>query len=90
MKQPIVQRMILLQLVAQVMAYNIHFSLLKHSHLFLTAGEPDSSPLRGYFPKLTKRSASIDTSPSVPQDSSPPSDPWRFFSDIKVFILQKQ
>lgn len=51
-----------------------------------TTGEAESSPLRGYLPKLIKRSASIDTSPaaSVGQDSSPPSDPWRFLSDIKV------
>lgn len=48
-------------------------------------GEPESSPLKGYLPKLIKRSASIDTSPaSTTQDSSPPSDPWRFFTDIKV------
>lgn len=62
------------------------------------AGEqPESSPLKGYLPKLIKRSASIDTSPAntassggnCEASSSPPSDPWRFFSDIKVLIIDK-
>lgn len=54
----------------------------------LGTGEPESSPLKGYLPKLIKRSASIDTSG---QDSSPPSDPWKFLSDIKVYskVTQK-
>lgn len=50
----------------------------------------NSSPLKGYLPKLIKRSASIDTSPAGAgnqESSSPPaSDPWRFFTDIKVWF----
>lgn len=53
--------------------------------------ESNSSPLKSYLPKLIKRSASIDTSPAAggganqESSSSPPSsDPWRFFTDIKV------
>lgn len=55
-----------------------------------TVGESNnSSPLKGYLPKLIKRSASIDTSPagSGNQESPPSSDPWRFFTDIKVIEL---
>lgn len=49
----------------------------------LFTGEPENSPLK-LFPKLVKRSTSIDVGHL---DASPPSDPWRFFSDIKVTFL---
>ncbi|XP_063917342.1 testis-expressed protein 2 isoform X3 [Zophobas morio] len=49
--------------------------------------EPDSSPLK-YLPRLVKRSTSIDITPSSTIDASPPSDPWRFFSDIKGKITK--
>lgn len=61
--------------------------------------ESNSSPLKSYLPKLIKRSASIDTSPASgatttnqESSSSPPSssDPWRFFTDIKVNFIQHQ
>lgn len=52
------------------------------------SGEAENSPIKVYLPKLIKRSASIDTSPSAPQDSSPPADPWRFFTDIKGKITK--
>ncbi|KAJ8971840.1 hypothetical protein NQ317_001553 [Molorchus minor] len=53
-----------------------------------TVGEPDSSPLR-YLPRLVKRSTSVDVSqPPHNLDASPPSDPWRFFSDIKGKITK--
>lgn len=51
-----------------------------------TIGESESSPLK-YLPRLVKRSTSIDVS-SQNLDSSPPSDPWRFFSDIKGKITK--
>ncbi|XP_018562200.1 testis-expressed protein 2-like isoform X2 [Anoplophora glabripennis] len=50
------------------------------------AGEADSSPLR-YLPRLVKRSTSVDVSQGQ-LDASPPSDPWRFFSDIKGKITK--
>ncbi|KAJ8951537.1 hypothetical protein NQ314_007662 [Rhamnusium bicolor] len=49
----------------------------------------DSSPLR-YLPRLVKRSTSIDVSQTQPLDASPPSDPWRFFSDIKVIVYVRK
>ncbi|RZC34748.1 testis-expressed sequence 2 protein, partial [Asbolus verrucosus] len=50
-------------------------------------GEPESSPLK-YLPRLVKRSTSIDITPTANTDASPPSDPWRFFSDIKGKITK--
>lgn len=44
-------------------------------------GDSESSPLRIYLPRIGKRSTSVDI---PPQDASPPSDPWKFFTDIKV------
>lgn len=49
-------------------------------------GEPDSSPLK-YFNKIGKRSTSVDVT-AQPLNASPPSDPWRFFSDIKGKITK--
>ncbi|XP_056641762.1 testis-expressed protein 2 isoform X3 [Diorhabda sublineata] len=49
-------------------------------------GEPDSSPLK-YFNKIGKRSTSVDVT-TQPLNASPPSDPWRFFSDIKGKITK--
>ncbi|KAJ8915161.1 hypothetical protein NQ315_000413 [Exocentrus adspersus] len=49
--------------------------------------EAESSPLR-YLPRLVKRSTSIDVAQGQQQDASPPSDPWRFFSDIKGKITK--
>lgn len=48
-----------------------------------STSELESSPLRSYLPRIGKRSTSIDTSFTA-QDSSPPSDPWKFFAEIKV------
>ncbi|CAH1104397.1 unnamed protein product [Psylliodes chrysocephalus] len=48
----------------------------------------DSSPLK-YFNKIGKRSVSVDITNSQPLSASPPSDPWRFFSDIKVSVALK-
>ncbi|CAG9860576.1 unnamed protein product [Phyllotreta striolata] len=50
-------------------------------------GEPDSSPLK-YFNKLGKRSTSVDVTSNQPLNASPPSDPWRFFTDIKGKITK--
>lgn len=52
------------------------------------ANELDSSPLK-YLPRLVKRSTSIDITPTTNVDASPPSDPWRFFSDIKVSLIKR-
>lgn len=52
----------------------------------IVSGEPEKSPLK-LLPKLVKRSTSIDVGQTQHMDSSPPSDPWRFFSDIKVKLL---
>ncbi|CAG9824129.1 unnamed protein product [Phaedon cochleariae] len=52
-----------------------------------TIGEPDSSPLK-YLNRLSKRSTSVDVSSAHPSDASPPSDPWKFFSDIKGKITK--
>ncbi|XP_074039959.1 testis-expressed protein 2 isoform X2 [Leptinotarsa decemlineata] len=49
-------------------------------------GEHENSPLK-YFNRLGKRSSSIDVS-AQSLDASPPSDPWRFFSDIKGKITK--
>ncbi|XP_044252894.1 testis-expressed protein 2 isoform X2 [Tribolium madens] len=49
--------------------------------------EPESSPLK-LLPRLVKRSTSIDITPNPNIDASPPSDPWRFFSDIKGKITK--
>lgn len=49
----------------------------------LLLGEPDNSPLK-LLPKLVKRSTSLDVGQPQNLDASPSSDPWRFFSDIKV------
>jgi hypothetical protein len=49
--------------------------------------EAESSPLK-YLPRLVKRSTSIDITPSGNIDASPPSDPWRFFSDIRGKITK--
>lgn len=88
MKLVIMQRITHLCSTVQVIFVSVlHFSLWNFI-LSLVTEELESSPLRGYLPKLIKRSASIDTSPSVPQDSSPPSDPWRFFTDIKGKITK--
>uniref|UniRef100_A0A1Y1M6M5 SMP-LTD domain-containing protein n=1 Tax=Photinus pyralis TaxID=7054 RepID=A0A1Y1M6M5_PHOPY len=48
--------------------------------------DADTSPLR-YLPRLGKRCTSIDTS-FVAQDSSPPSDRWKFFTEIKGKITK--
>ncbi|KAK4874750.1 hypothetical protein RN001_014110 [Aquatica leii] len=48
--------------------------------------DPDTSPLR-YLPRLGKRSTSIDTS-LTSQDSSPPTDRWKFFTEIKGKITK--
>lgn len=60
----------------------IFFDVLSFLKL-LGVNEPESSPLK-LFPRLVKRSTSIDITPNTTLDASPPSDPWRFFSDIKV------
>ncbi|KAJ8942024.1 hypothetical protein NQ318_002778 [Aromia moschata] len=52
-----------------------------------TTGDSESSPLR-YLPRLGKRSTSVDVSQTQNLDASPPSDPWRFFSDIKGKITK--
>ncbi|CAG9826944.1 unnamed protein product [Diabrotica balteata] len=49
-------------------------------------GEPESSPLK-YFNKIGKRSTSVDVT-NQPLNASPPSDPWRFFSDIRGKITK--
>ncbi|XP_025836448.1 testis-expressed protein 2 isoform X2 [Agrilus planipennis] len=41
-----------------------------------------------YLPRLSKRSTSIDTAALTYQDSSPPSDPWKFLADIKGKITK--
>lgn len=48
--------------------------------------DSDTSPLR-YLPRLGKRCTSTDTS-LVTQDSSPPSDRWKFFTEIKGKITK--
>ncbi|KAF5288346.1 hypothetical protein FQR65_LT12081 [Abscondita terminalis] len=50
------------------------------------ASDSDSSPLR-YLPRLGKRSSSVDAS-LTSQDSSPPTDRWKFFSEIKGKITK--
>lgn len=57
----------------------------KMKKILVGVSEPESSPLK-YLPRLVKRSTSIDITPNSNLDASPPSDPWRFFSDIKVQI----
>ncbi|XP_060522964.1 testis-expressed protein 2 isoform X2 [Cylas formicarius] len=52
----------------------------------ISTGEQDTSPLK-YFPKLVKRSTSVDVNAQT-LGGSPPSDPWRFFSDIKGKITK--
>ncbi|KAL1494416.1 hypothetical protein ABEB36_010018 [Hypothenemus hampei] len=52
-----------------------------------SASDQDSSPLK-LFPKLVKRSTSVDVTTDQSLSSSPPSDPWRFFSDIKGKITK--
>ncbi|KAH1026194.1 hypothetical protein HUJ05_010750 [Dendroctonus ponderosae] len=52
-----------------------------------SSNDQDSSPLK-LFPKLVKRSTSVDVSTNQTLSSSPPSDPWRFFSDIKGKITK--
>ncbi|KAI4456263.1 tex2 protein-related [Holotrichia oblita] len=50
----------------------------------------ETSPRRSILPLLGKRSVSVDVNSTgaPPQDSSPPSDPWRFLSDIKGKITK--
>lgn len=55
-------------------------------NLVSSSSDQDTSPLK-LFPKLVKRSTSIDVS-AQSLSSSPPSDPWRFFSDIKGKITK--
>ncbi|CAH0564014.1 unnamed protein product [Brassicogethes aeneus] len=49
----------------------------------------DSSPFK-YLNRLGKRSTSVDVSPQpiTLENSSPPSDPWRFLSDIRGKITK--
>ncbi|XP_076272264.1 testis-expressed protein 2 isoform X4 [Rhynchophorus ferrugineus] len=51
-----------------------------------SSSDQDTSPLK-LLPKLVKRSTSIDVS-AQSLSSSPPTDPWRFFSDIKGKITK--
>ncbi|XP_019869679.2 testis-expressed protein 2 isoform X2 [Aethina tumida] len=55
----------------------------------IVTGDADTSPFK-YLPRLGKRSTSIDVSGQTQsvESSSPPSDPWRFFSDIKGKITK--
>ncbi|KAK9752721.1 hypothetical protein QE152_g4042 [Popillia japonica] len=48
----------------------------------------ETSPRRSILPLLGKRSISADVNSTSAQDSSPPSDPWRFLSDIKGKITK--
>lgn len=48
------------------------------------SAEVETSPRRSILPLLGKKSTSVDVNTTNAQDSSPPSDPWRFLSDIKV------
>ncbi|GJQ83917.1 hypothetical protein Trydic_g19855 [Trypoxylus dichotomus] len=48
----------------------------------------ETSPRRSILPILGKRSTSVDVNSTNVQDSSLPSDPWRFLSDIKGKITK--
>ncbi|XP_066253669.1 testis-expressed protein 2 isoform X4 [Euwallacea similis] len=52
-----------------------------------SSSDQDSRALK-LFPKLVKRSTSVDVSTNQSLSSSPPNDPWRFFSDIKGKITK--
>ncbi|CAH1135926.1 unnamed protein product [Ceutorhynchus assimilis] len=52
-----------------------------------SSSDQDTSPLK-LLPKLAKRSTSVDVSSTQNLSSSPPADPWRFFTDIKGKITK--